>query len=430
MESCEAPLEAEAAAPPAPVPAVIAAATDEATAAAEAEVADAATAATEATAAPALTSASLSSPPSPRSTPAPMQTYEEKAPLGQPFTAATSSSPSMGSSGSVGSAQALTLGVDEAAPAARHSVALPPKESVGNAWVLCNGSCVAGPHYPICAITTALFVVPVTSFCVFVAHSALWALPVVALCATALGLLLCTALTDPGIIPKQREPPEPPRPPDGGLQGVPKYCRTCHIFRPPRAAHCHFCNACIMRHDHHCPWTGTCIGARNHCRFVAFLYATTSLIMLTLALSVVDLVLRVRGLPQPSGGTDFHPDFMGKVLAAAEGTHYVSLLLVLFCGMMLCSVGGLASFHTFLCCSGKTTREEIRGTITAAASSQEAPTLLPNTRAFLFEPIPPSLVRELCLSLSASSKYCRPNPGTHSAEDPEDPATEPGLPAR
>ena len=34
--------------------------------------------------------------------------------------------------------------------------------------------------------------------------------------------------------------------------------------------------------------------------------------------------------------------------------------LLIFCAVMVCSIGGLASFHTFLCCTGQTTREDLK----------------------------------------------------------------------
>ena len=40
-------------------------------------------------------------------------------------------------------------------------------------------------------------------------------------------------------------------------------CGSCQFERPIRARHCGFCGACIEGLDHHCPWSGKCIGQNN-----------------------------------------------------------------------------------------------------------------------------------------------------------------------
>lgn len=50
-----------------------------------------------------------------------------------------------------------------------------------------------------------------------------------------------------------------------------KWCRSCKIWRPPRASHCAVCGVCVRRFDHHCQMVGNCIGNDNHRFFAAFL---------------------------------------------------------------------------------------------------------------------------------------------------------------
>eukprot|EP00756_Hemistasia_phaeocysticola_P057668 Hpha_TRINITY_DN34274_c0_g1::TRINITY_DN34274_c0_g1_i1::g.34459::m.34459 len=49
------------------------------------------------------------------------------------------------------------------------------------------------------------------------------------------------------------------------------WCSVCKHGCPPRAVHCKSCNRCVARWDHHCPFLGQCVGARNHKWFLAFL---------------------------------------------------------------------------------------------------------------------------------------------------------------
>jgi len=49
---------------------------------------------------------------------------------------------------------------------------------------------------------------------------------------------------------------------------APNYCEHCQHWKPPRAHHCSICTRCVLRMDHHCPFTGNCIGVRNHGHFL------------------------------------------------------------------------------------------------------------------------------------------------------------------
>ena len=51
-----------------------------------------------------------------------------------------------------------------------------------------------------------------------------------------------------------------------------KYCPTCFIARDLRVFHCKYCNLCILRHDHHCPWLSNCIGIYNRKQFLLLVF--------------------------------------------------------------------------------------------------------------------------------------------------------------
>lgn len=49
------------------------------------------------------------------------------------------------------------------------------------------------------------------------------------------------------------------------------FCHTCRLPIPPRCWHCDSCNQCILKRDHHCTFSGCCIGYANHRFFIMFL---------------------------------------------------------------------------------------------------------------------------------------------------------------
>lgn len=50
-----------------------------------------------------------------------------------------------------------------------------------------------------------------------------------------------------------------------------RYCGCCESPVPPRCWHCNTCNRCILKRDHHCTFSGCCIGHFNHRFFIMFL---------------------------------------------------------------------------------------------------------------------------------------------------------------
>ena len=51
------------------------------------------------------------------------------------------------------------------------------------------------------------------------------------------------------------------------------YCKICHFYlrKNKYASHCFDCDICIENYDHHCPWTGHCIGRNNYYSFYIFI---------------------------------------------------------------------------------------------------------------------------------------------------------------
>ncbi|KAF5381486.1 hypothetical protein D9757_008130 [Collybiopsis confluens] len=75
----------------------------------------------------------------------------------------------------------------------------------------------------------------------------------------------------------RRPPTTPPLAPEY------RYCSKDLFIKPYRAHHCRACGTCVLKYDHHCPWIGQCVGARNHKFFINFNLATAFFTSYTLA---------------------------------------------------------------------------------------------------------------------------------------------------
>ena len=67
-----------------------------------------------------------------------------------------------------------------------------------------------------------------------------------------------------------------------------KYCRDCDMWirRDRDIMHCYECGVCIEGYDHHCPWTGKCIGRKT----IYFFYTFITSVFIVFSYFVISLI--------------------------------------------------------------------------------------------------------------------------------------------
>ena len=115
-------------------------------------------------------------------------------------------------------------------------------------------------------------------------------------------------------------------------------CKHCDAWQGLRTKHCHDCGRCVRKFDHHCFWVGTCVGEKNHARFVTYLFTETAGIIW--AFHISNTGVRVY-------------DTWDLIFAKNAGPVIMSFVLFLF----ILFVGGLFGFHVFCVFTNQTTWE-------------------------------------------------------------------------
>jgi len=69
------------------------------------------------------------------------------------------------------------------------------------------------------------------------------------------------------------------------------FCSRCKIMRDPTShtQHCGDCDLCVEGYDHHCPWTGKCIGKGNIYFFYTFLISTFAMLFYLMGAALTSL---------------------------------------------------------------------------------------------------------------------------------------------
>jgi len=180
-----------------------------------------------------------------------------------------------------------------------------------------------------------------------------------ALLAFVLFWLFRCALSDPGILPRikrventtqgmtERERRAKTR--EGVALATKKratarWNETCGYYQPLRAHHCSVTNDCIEKFDHHCPWTGATIGARNYRAFLIFVMSCAAYAAYVCAICAIVI----------EDGSK-HRD-----VERAMASSWMPLVLLVYASIGLTFVGALMCFHCYLVATNQTTYESFR----------------------------------------------------------------------
>ncbi|GET89338.1 hypothetical protein, conserved [Leishmania tarentolae] len=230
----------------------------------------------------------------------------------------------------------------------------------GNIQVFMNGRIFVGPDWHIMTLSVVLISVCALVF-VFFTNEVMAARVIVGVTALiSVAFLLLCGLSDPGVKPRQPSPP-PDAPPHESLWRQREYvdhkgyvhqarlemkwCFSCNMYRPYRGVHCRYCDHCVARRDHHCPWTGTCIGAKNYRSYFALIWALSVMLFTAFCGGIQSFVQRiVRHSKMPPAMED-GPSAFTSALVDTYGLELILIMLSFLFGLLAWT---LAFYHTYL----------------------------------------------------------------------------------
>lgn len=142
-----------------------------------------------------------------------------------------------------------------------------------------------------------------------------------------------------------------------------KICDTCYLIRPLRSTHCGVCDNCVIKFDHHCPWIGTCVGARNYPYFFIYLCLLNILQIFTAVVSIVDIILKMKENFKNRNKEDFNnsKEFSkNKWVQISFCQVIMSLYIFIYICITMIFTTGLLIFHIRIVLNNMTTKEELK----------------------------------------------------------------------
>jgi len=121
------------------------------------------------------------------------------------------------------------------------------------------------------------------------------------------------------------------------------WCQHCKEPKPARCHHCRWCSRCVLKMDHHCIFTNSCIGLKNYNNFARLLLS----LIIGLCFPLVGLLPFV-----VTGISDWQQNTSSVLWWVA-----LLALVVALCAMFLLT--DLFLFHILLCLRNETTIEHL-----------------------------------------------------------------------
>lgn len=137
---------------------------------------------------------------------------------------------------------------------------------------------VIGPDWPCVLMTYVVIIVPSFFVYVYLLHNLVEEVIFFILFGVCIFGLTTVFIADPGLVRKYHH----------ARSRHWTYCDHCESFRPPLTVHCSTCQVCVADYDHHCPWTGKCVGHGNIAYFKMFIVALSWLVVYVLVLAILD----------------------------------------------------------------------------------------------------------------------------------------------
>jgi hypothetical protein len=116
-------------------------------------------------------------------------------------------------------------------------------------------------------------------------------------------------------------------------------CKWCMRYKPDRCHHCRICKTCVLKMDHHCPWTNNCVGFHNHKNFILTTFYGFSCCVIIFITCLIRLCEKHR-----------RPGLAGAELAFNIAALIMSVIMFL-------PLVSLYGFHIWLALKGLTTIE-------------------------------------------------------------------------
>lgn len=132
-------------------------------------------------------------------------------------------------------------------------------------------------------------------------------------------------------------------------------CIPCQCRHLSRSKHCVSCGKCVDRFDHHCPWIGNCVGAKNLGLFYCFLWVTEGHLLGSLWVNAE--IMRESEMRE------------GWELA-------LSVLVIAATGLFSLALGNLITTQTFNLLYGKTTSERFSRSLRRRSTNPQHCSLL------------------------------------------------------